>query len=101
VERVAREVSASNPKEPEWAATYAYALHLAGKDAEAEKVMGNLPPETLARPGIALYQAIVLAANGDKTGAREYMAKFNSGGMLPEEQKMAADLRRQLNTPDH
>lgn len=96
--RAAREVSTANPKEPEWAATYAYALHLAGKDAEAEKVMKNLPPETLARPGIALYYAIVLAANGDESGARESLGKLNPGGMLPEEQKLAADLGRQLGT---
>jgi hypothetical protein len=96
-ERLAREALAANPKIPEWAATCAYALHLAGKESEAKKVMDVLPPEALARPGVALYYAIVLAANGDNARARESLAKLNPAGMLPEEQKLAASLARQLN----
>jgi hypothetical protein len=96
-ERLAGEISAMNPKIPEWAATYAYALHLAGKEAEAKKVMEKLPPEALGRPGIALYYAIVLAANGDNDRAKESFAKLNPRGMLPEERKLAAALAQQLN----
>jgi hypothetical protein len=96
-EQLAREASAANPNVPEWAATYAYALHLAGKDAEAKKVMQNLSPEALGRPGIALYYAIVLAANGDTAHARQSLAKLNPKGMLPEEEKLAAALAQQLN----
>ena len=96
-ERLAREASTTNPKVPEWAATYAYALHLAGKKSEAKKVMENLSPEALGRPGVALYYAIVLAANGDNARAVESLAKLNPKGMLPEEQKLAADLTQQLN----
>ncbi len=96
-EILAREVSTANPKIPEWAATYAYALHLAGKESEAKKVMERLSPEALARPDIALYYAIVLAANGDSSKAREFLAKSNPNGMLPEEQKLAADLAQRLN----
>jgi len=95
--RLAREASASNPKLPEWAATYAYALHLAGRDAEARKVMENLDPEALNRPGVALYYAIVLAGNGDNNKARETLARLNPAGMLPEEQKLAVALAQQLN----
>lgn len=98
-ERLAREASAANPNVPEWAATYAYALHLAGKEAEAKTVMEKLSSEALGRPGIALYFAIVLAANGDDAKARESLAKLNPNGMLPEEQKLAADLARQLKVP--
>jgi thioredoxin-like negative regulator of GroEL len=96
-ERLAREATAVNPKIPEWAATYAYALHLAGKNEEAGKVLASLPPEALARPGIALYEAIVLAANHDTARAKETLARLNAHGMLPEEQKLAADLAQQLN----
>jgi hypothetical protein len=95
--RLAQEASASNPKIPEWAATYAYALHLAGRHADARKVMETLEPEALYRPGIALYYAIVLAGNGDSTKARETLARLNPNGMLPEEQKLAAALAQQLN----
>jgi len=95
-ERLAREASTANPNILEWAATYAYALHLAGKDSEAKKVMGNPSSEALGRPGIALYYAIVLAANGDDARARESLAKLNPRGMLPEEKTLAADLAQQL-----
>jgi len=96
-EHLAQEASAANPKVPEWAATYAYALHLEGRESEAKKVMDNLPPVALGRPGIALYYAIILAANGDQDKARETLAKLNSSGMLPEEKKLAADLAQKLN----
>jgi hypothetical protein len=95
-ELLAREASAANPNVPEWAATYAYALHLAGKESEAKKVMEKLPSEALGRSGIALYFAIILAANGDDAKAKESLSKLNPNGMLPEEQKLAADLARQL-----
>jgi len=94
--RLAKEASAANPLIPEWAATHSYALHLSGRDAEARKVMENLPPEALARPGIALYYAIDLAATGDTSRAREMLAKLNPDGMLPEERKLAAMLAQQL-----
>ncbi|EDY19594.1 hypothetical protein CfE428DRAFT_2770 [Chthoniobacter flavus Ellin428] len=95
-ERLARAASESNPQIPEWAATYAYALHLAGKDATAQKVMSALPPEALQHPGVALYYAIVLAGNGDQTGARETLARLDARGMLPEERKLATDLAQKL-----
>jgi len=96
-ENLARETCEINPQIPEWASTYAYALHLAGKKAESKKVMEALPPRALARPGVALYYAIVLAANGDTVKARECLAKLNPNGMLPEEKKLADGLARQLN----
>lgn len=95
--RLAQEASTSNPKVPEWAATYAYALHLASKDAEAKKVMENLTPESRSRPGVGLYHAIVLAANGEDAAAREALQRLDSRGMLPEERKLAAELAEQLH----
>lgn len=96
-ERLAREAAKANPEIPEWTATYAYALHLAGKNAAARQVIAALPPEALHRPGIALYYAIVLAANGDQAQARDALARLDSRGMLPEERKLAADLAQQLS----
>ena len=96
-ERLAREAAVALPRVPEWVATYAYALHVAGKDAEARKTMADVSPGALARPGIALYSAIILAANGDDAHAKEALAQLNPVGMLPEEQKLAADLSQKLN----
>jgi len=95
-ERLASEASAANPNVPEWAATYAYALHLAGKEIEAAKVMKALPPLAFSRPGVALYYAIVLAATGENARAKELLTNLNPAGMLPEERKLAADLDEQL-----
>jgi len=96
-ERLADEATIANPNIPEWAATYAYALHLAGKEAKATKVMDKLSPSALGRPGVALYYAIVLAANGDYPKARESLSNLNPNGMLPQERKLAEALARQLN----
>jgi len=95
-ERLAHEALEANPNVPEWAATYAYALHLAGKESEAKKVIDKLPPEAVGRPGVALYVAIVLAANGEADKAKESLAKLNPGGMLPEERTLAENLKQQL-----
>lgn len=96
-ERLAREASQSDPNMPEWAATYAYALHLEKKDAEAKKVMEHLTSDARARPGVGLYYAIVLAASGDDAAAREALQKLDTRGMLPEERKLAAELAEQLH----
>ena len=96
-ERLAREASAANPQVPEWTATYAYALHLAGKEPQAKEALKNLPPTALERPGVALYYAIVLAANGEDANARQSLGKLNPNGMLPEEQQLALNLAKKLN----
>jgi Flp pilus assembly protein TadD len=100
-ERYAKEAYTTNPKVPEWAATYAYALHLSGRSAEGRKVMENLAPEALEHPGIALYYAIVLADTGQFTRARETLAKLKPLGLLPEEQKLAMDLAQKLGPVKH
>ena len=101
VERLAEEASKTNPAIPEWAATYAYALHLSGKDSEAAAVMKHLSSEALQRPGISLYYAIVLAANRDYAAARAFFGKLNTAGMLPEERDLVADLSKQLKGEAH
>ncbi len=96
-ERLARDASTSDPNVPEWAATYAYALHLAKKDTEAKKVMEHLTPAARSRPGVDLYYAIILAANGDEALAREALQKLDARGMLPEERKLASELAERLH----
>ena len=98
-ERLALEASSANPEIPEWTATYAYALQLAGKKAEAEKTIAKLPAAALQHPGVALYKAIILAANGDGAQAGLVLASLNPAGMLPEERKLAVDLAATLPPP--
>jgi len=95
--RMAREASQANPMVPEWTVTYAFALHRAGRDSEAAQELKKLLPDAIKRPGIALYYALVLAGSGDAARARDYLGKLNPTGLLPEEQKLAADLAKELN----
>lgn len=100
-EQLASEATTANPAAPEWAATYAYALHLAGKDDDAEKALSRLTPADLNKPGVALYYAIVLAAKGDDTHAKEALMKINGNGMLPEEARLATTLMRRIEADGH
>jgi predicted Zn-dependent protease len=96
-ERLAQEAAASDPAAPEWKATYAYALHLAGREADALHEIKSLPAADLAQPEVALYDGIILTANGDAAGARAATAKLNAMALLPEEQKLAANLAVRLS----
>ena len=99
--QMASEAYQANPKVPTRAATYAYALHLAKKDPEAQKIMQNLAPEAVHLPGIALYQALILDSTGQPDAARETLLKLNAQGMLVEERKLARDLAQKLKILDH
>lgn len=73
---------------PFFAATYAYSLHLQKKNAESLAVMRGLKPEDRERPAIAGYYGLILAASGDKSGAKKYLDIARNGKMLPEEEEL-------------
>lgn len=85
---LAREVYQKNPSNPQYACTYAFALHLQGKDAEALKVMQKLDPKALNDSSIAGYYGIILKAVGDKTQANAYLKRSFTAQLLPEERAM-------------
>ncbi len=95
-ERLAHEATVEKPAVPEWATTYAFALNLAGKRAEAKEVIDSIPAEEEGRPGVALYCALVLAANGEADRAWACLDKTDPAGLLPEERKLAEKLAQQL-----
>ena len=95
-EKLAHDAMAANPKVPEWAATYAFALYLAGRDAEAARIFDQMAPGAVDRPGIALYAALAFAASGDTVRARERLSRVNPAGLLPEERELAERLGRTL-----
>jgi hypothetical protein len=93
---LAKEVHATDPANPAFASTYAYSLHLQGRNADALKVLGVLKPEELRAPSIAAYYCVVLAATGDFKLAREYLALAEKGRLLPEEKALLAQTRTVL-----
>jgi predicted Zn-dependent protease len=85
---LAREIYQQAPTNSSFAATYAYSLHLQKKDAEALKVMQQLPPKALEDPSIAGYYGLILKATGSPAKAKVYLQWASKARLLPEEQKL-------------
>ena len=82
-----------NPGQPEVAATRALSLFLLGKSKEASEMMARLTTEQLRSPRAALYYGLALAADGQSTEARKYLALGQEKPLLPQEEKLVAQLR--------
>src|ERR1039457_7102545 len=67
---LARELYQKGATNSSYASTYAFSLHLQKKDAEALKVMQQLPPKALEDPSIAGYYGLILKATGNPDKAR-------------------------------
>ena len=85
---LAREVYQQAPTNSAYASTYAFSLHLQKKDAEALKVMQQLPPKDLENPSIAGYYGLILKATGNPAKAKVYLQWASKAQMLPEEKKL-------------
>jgi Flp pilus assembly protein TadD len=94
-QQFAREAWLKYPKLPDFAATYAYSLHVQGKTAEGLKALEALKPEELESPAIALYYGVLLSANGDNAKSVKYLDLAAAGKMLPEEKSLAQAARGQ------
>jgi Flp pilus assembly protein TadD len=84
----ARELHEREPTNPHFAATYAYALHVQGRTAEAVRVMDDLQPEQLAQPAIAAYYGLILAGAGQSERATHYLLLAGRAALLPEEKAL-------------
>ena len=85
---LAQAAYAGTPKNPSFAATYAYSLYLQKKNAEALKVMQQLAAQDLANPAIAGYYGLILKATGNAEKARSYLNLALKVRLLPEEQTL-------------
>ena len=85
---LAREVYQKAPTNSAFASTYAFSLHLQKKDAEALKVMQQLPAKDLESPSVAGYYGLVLKATGNSNKAKVYLEWASKAPMLPEEKKL-------------
>jgi tetratricopeptide (TPR) repeat protein len=87
----AAEVYAKNPDNASVTSTYAFALHVRGRDREGLEVLQKLPPDTLKQPSLALYYGVLLAATGQTNDAAPYLAIAQTQGRLwPEEKQLLA-----------
>jgi Flp pilus assembly protein TadD len=85
----AAEDYAKNPGDPYVASTYAFALHLQGRDKQGLAVLEKLPPAELAQPSVALYYGVLLAAAGNADKAMPWLQIAQTKGhLLPEEQEL-------------
>jgi len=85
----AAETYAGEPGNPFVASTYAFALHLQGRDKQGLAVLEKLTPTDLAQPSVALYYGVLLAATGKLDEARPWLQIAQTKGhLLPEEQAL-------------
>ena len=93
---LARELYQQAPTNASFAGTYAYSLHVQGKDADALKVMQLLKPKELEEPSLAGYYGIILKATGNKASAKHYLDLSATAKCLPEELKLFQQARQGL-----
>jgi len=85
---LAREVYQSSPTNASFASTYAYALLLQKKNAEALKVFEKFRPEELEDPSISGYYGLALEATGNRPKAKKYFKLADKARLLPEERRL-------------
>lgn len=91
--RLASEVAAGPNPPPQFIATHAFALHLAGQNGKALAAWQRVPETALRQPGLALYYALALAASGEREKAAEFAGLAKGGQLLPEERRLWEKLR--------
>jgi predicted Zn-dependent protease len=95
----ASEVYARNTNNPVVVATFAYSLHLQGRDQEGIAAFRKLKPEQLDDPSAALYYGLLLSATGKPDEAAPYLEIARTRGqLLPEERQLlpGMDKKNQL-----
>jgi cytochrome c-type biogenesis protein CcmH/NrfG len=95
-QKVAKEVYESDPKNPAYVSTYAFALYTQGDAKKAVKTLETLSADQLHKPEIAAYYGIVLAAAGDRARAPEFLDLGEKAQLLPQEKALVEKARRSL-----
>ena len=86
--RLAREVYEQEPKNADYAATYAFSIYLEGDVKKALQIFAGFSETELGRPQIAAYYGIMLASNGDFSRAAKFLDLGEKANLLPEEKKL-------------
>ena len=88
--KIAAEIKAKDPSNGAYVSTYAFSLYRSGDIQGALKAMDQLTPDQLLDPSIATYYGLLLAADGQKQKAREYLQRAAEANLLPEEKALIA-----------
>ncbi len=91
--QLAHEVFQSDPKNADFASTYAFSLSLRGESRKAVETLAALPESELQRPPIAAYYAMVLVANNEFARAAPFLALGEKAHLLPEEKALLQKAR--------
>jgi tetratricopeptide (TPR) repeat protein len=94
--QLAREAYAKDPKNPRFAATYAYALHLQGKTTEGIEIMRSLPGKLLETSPYSTFNAVLLANGGTPDEAYKFIQLAEKENPLPEETEILGKARMSL-----
>jgi len=95
----AAEAYAQTPTNADVVATYAYALHLRGRNQEGLAALQKLEPAQLKRQSVALYYGVLLAATGNAAAAAPYLQiARTTGQLLPEEKQLLAETEKLSRT---
>ena len=94
--QLAKEAYDRAPNDANCAITYAFSLHLLGRNAEALGIIRSLLPEQLHDGHAAIYVALVLAEGNELEGAKDYMAAAEYGKLYPEEKKLLEEAKTKL-----
>ncbi len=86
--RLAREIHEQEPKNVDFAATYAFALYLQGDVSKALKLFADFSETELERPQIAAYYGAILTANDDFHRAAKFLDLGAKANLLPEERRL-------------
>jgi thioredoxin-like negative regulator of GroEL len=85
---LARKVYEQNPRNADYASTYAFSLYRRGEMRKAVQAFADLPEADLRRPQIAAYYGMMLAAAGNFARAREFLDLGAKANLLPEERTL-------------
>jgi hypothetical protein len=88
----AAEAYAQSTNSPTVVSTYAYALHLQGRDDDGLAALQKLDRSALEQPSVALYYGVLLSATGKTSEALPFLQLAQTQGrLLPEEQQLLAE----------
>lgn len=87
-QRISRENAAQYPADWAFNSTYAYSLHLQGRDREGIDLLLHLPGAPQQDPQIAAYLGVLYAATGQTERARPFLELAAAADLLPEESKL-------------
>jgi len=97
--RLAREVYEQEPKNADYAATYAFSLYLEGNVKKALQIFAGFSEAELKRPQIAAYYGVMLASSDDFSRAAKFLDLGEKANLLPEEKKLVE--KAQLTVAQH